>query len=68
MPISEAQQRATAKYRKENYDQLVVKIRKGEKALLKAYANDHDESLNSFVKRAINEAIKRESSTAMQLT
>jgi len=60
MPVTKAQQRATAKYRKENYDQLKVEVRIGQKAELKAHAESMGESLNAFVKRAITETMERD--------
>lgn len=60
MPISKAQQRATAKYRKENYDQLKVEVKKGKKEELQAHAKLKGESLNGFVNRAIDEAVERD--------
>lgn len=58
--ISKAQQKATAKYVKNNYDRLEVKMPKGKKAELQAFAAAHSESVNSFVIRAIDETMQRE--------
>ena len=53
-PVSKAQQKATAKYVKNNYDRIEVKVPKGRKAELNAHAKLHGESLNGFVNRAID--------------
>lgn len=59
-PASKAQQKAVAKFMKKNYDEIKVRIPKGEKALVQVHAEAHDGSLNGFVSRAIKETIKRD--------
>ena len=60
MPTSKAQQRATAKYVKLNYDRIEVKVPKGRKAELQAHAEQRGESLNGFIGRAIDVQIIRD--------
>jgi predicted HicB family RNase H-like nuclease len=60
MPITEAQKKATTKYVKNNYDRHVLTMPKGKKASLQAHAADNSESLNSFVNRAVDEAVERD--------
>jgi len=60
MPATKAQQKATAKYRKENYDQLKVEVKKGNKDIIKAHAASMGESLNAFVNRAIIEIMEKD--------
>ena len=60
MPVSKAQQAATAKYKKSNYDRMETLLPKGRKSELQAHAAEHGESLNGFVNRAIDEAIERD--------
>ena len=36
MPASKAQQRAVSKYMKENYDEIKVRVEKGQKDIIKA--------------------------------
>ena len=62
MPVSKAQQKAVSKYMKENYDELKVRIPKGQKETVKAHAEAQGESLNAFINRAINETMERDSS------
>jgi predicted HicB family RNase H-like nuclease len=57
---SDANRRAVAKYKKENYDQIQLRVPKGEKDEIKAHAETQGESLNAFVIRAIAEARKRD--------
>lgn len=60
MAVSKAQQRAVAKYMKENYDNVQVRMPKGKKEKIKAYAESKGESINGFVNRAIDEAMENE--------
>lgn len=60
MPASKAQQKAVAKYMKTNYDELKVRIPKGEKEIIKAHAESRSESVNGFIKRAIDETMERD--------
>lgn len=60
MPASKAQQKAVAKYMKENYDVYQMRMPKGKKDLIRSHAEDHGESLNGFINRAIDEAIARD--------
>lgn len=61
MPASKAQQRAVAKYMKNNYDEIKIRIAKGEKDKIKAHAETKGESVNGFIKRAIDETMERDS-------
>ena len=60
MPASKAQQKAVAKYMKNNYDNFQLRMPKGKKEKIKAYADSNGESLNGFVNRAIDETIERD--------
>ena len=60
MPASKAQQRATNKYMKANYDRVNLTLPKGRKAELQAHASDRGESVNGFINRAIDEQVKRD--------
>lgn len=60
MPASKAQQKAVAKYMKENYDVYQMRMPKGKKDIIRSHAEDHGESLNGFINRAIDEAIARD--------
>ena len=65
MPISEARKRANAKYNLKAYDRIELKVSKGKKEKIRIYAEQHGESINAFVNRAISEAmgeIKRQES------
>lgn len=61
MSISESQRKAVAKYNAKTYDEIKVRVKKGSKATIQAHADRKGESLNGFIKRAIDETIQRES-------
>lgn len=58
---TQAQNKATQKYIKNNYDSVMLRMPKGKKEQIKAHAESRGESLNGFVNRAIDETIDRES-------
>lgn len=58
MPASKAQQKAVSKYMKENYDEVKIRMPKGKKAKIKAYADSKGESINGFVNKAIDKAME----------
>ena len=64
MPATKAQQKAVAKYTKANYDEIKVRVPKGNKAIIQAHAESRGESVNSFIKRAIDEAMERDKERA----
>lgn len=61
MPTSKANQKAVAKYMKANYDDIKVRVPKGERDIIKAHAEKHDGgSVNGFIQRAIKETMQRD--------
>ena len=60
MTVSKAQQKAVAKYMKNNYDELKIRVQKGRKDIIKAHAEKNGESVNGFVNRAIDETMQRD--------
>ena len=48
MPVSKAQQKATHKYIKNNYDRMELMLKKGEKSKIKAHAESRGESVNAL--------------------
>ena len=57
-PASKAQQKAVAKYMKNNYDELKVRMPKGKKDIIKTAAENQGKSINGFINEAIDEKIK----------
>lgn len=62
MPASEAQQKAVAKYMKNNYDNFQLRMPKGEKEKIKAHAESKGESLKGLVNCAIDETMEHDKS------
>ena len=63
MAVSKAQQKAVAKYMKNNYDNYQIRMPKGKKDIIKQHAEQHGESLNGCINRAIDETIERDKGT-----
>ena len=55
---SEAQKRAVAKYNANNYDRVELRLEKGKKEIVKAFAESKGKSLNSFINEAIDKAMQ----------
>lgn len=60
MPVSKAQQKATAKYEAKVYDKTLLRLQKGKLDIIKAHAQAHDESVNGFINRAIDNQMERD--------
>lgn len=60
MAISESQRKAVAKYNAKAYDEIKVRVSKGNKDIIKAHAEGKGESINGFVNRAIDETMERD--------
>ena len=63
MPISEAQKRASMRYRKKAYERIAFDVRRDAEIngdVIRLHAEAMGESMNSFIKRAVTEAIKRD--------
>lgn len=60
MPASKAQQRAVSKYMKANYDEIKVRVSKGQKEVIQAHSEARRESVNGFINRAISETMERD--------
>lgn len=51
------------RYNAKVYEEIKVRVYKGEKDKIKAYAEQCGESVNGFINRAINEAMKQQAKT-----
>ena len=60
MPVSKKQQASVNKYVKANYDRINVTFPKGSKAIIQAHAEARGESVNGFIKRAVDETMERD--------
>lgn len=59
-PRGKAATNAKRRYYEKNYDRINLTVPKGQKEALKAHADQCGESVNSFINRAIIEAIERD--------
>ena len=50
------------RYEDKAYDKVLVRFPKGKKDIIKTHAEAHSERVNSFINRAIDEAIERDES------
>ena len=50
MPASKAQQRAVAKYMAANYDEIKIRLPKGERDRVRAYAESQGQSVNALIR------------------
>lgn len=48
------------RYNLKAYDEIKVRVAKGQKEAIKAHAEAHGESVNAFIGRAISEAMERD--------
>lgn len=53
-------QKAVAKYMKAHYDDIKMRVPKGERDKIKEHAEIMGESLNAFLQRAVAETIERD--------
>ncbi|MBS5131221.1 MAG: hypothetical protein KHZ01_12270 [Lachnospiraceae bacterium] len=58
---TESQAKAAKKYLSESVEDIRIRVPKGEKAIIKAHADNQGESMNAFVVRAIKETMERDS-------
>ena len=56
---SEARRKAVKKYNKEKCDQIKVRVPKGDRAKIAAYAKTNNESMNGMIVRLIQEEMER---------
>lgn len=57
--ISKKQQGHVNKYISKAYDRINLTVPKGKKEIIKAHSASSGESVNAFINRAIDEAMKR---------
>ena len=60
MAVSKAQQKATAKYMKNNYDEIKVRVSKGSKEHIQTAAAENGESVNAYIIEAVNSRLRSE--------
>ena len=65
MAISEARARATKKYQSK-FDRIYIRVSPEEKEAIEAHAEQIGESVNTFVRRVVAEAMEREKTGSNQ--
>ena len=65
MAISEARARATKKYLSK-IDRIYIRVSVEEKEAIESYAERNGESVNSFVRRVVAEAMEQDTSAKME--
>lgn len=58
--VSKAQQKAVAKYMKNNYDEIKIRVDKGRRDVIKAAATAAGESVNGYIKKAVDQRMERD--------
>ena len=67
MAVTKAQQKAVAKYMKNNYDEIKVRVAKGTKELIQSAAAAKGETINGYIKSAIKAKIKADTGNDIDL-
>lgn len=57
---TEAQAKAAKKYLKESVEDIRIRVPKGQKDIIKAAAEQAGESLNTYVRKSIDQRMERE--------
>ena len=60
MQASDAQKKASKKWNQEKVDSLHIRVKKGMREVVQEHANKQQETVNTFVIRAIQETIERD--------
>lgn len=60
MAISDARRRANEKWQREKVEEIKFRVPKGQKVIIQEHAAKRGESVNSFLNRAVAEAIERD--------
>lgn len=58
--VTKAAQKAVNKYIANKYDRINLTVKKGKKDIVAAHAESMNESVNSFINRAIDETMKND--------
>lgn len=63
MATSKSQLNASKKYISEKLDEIKLRVPKGEREIIKSHAEKMGQSLNGFIRRAIQETIERDNNS-----
>lgn len=59
MPVSNAQKKATAKYKKQNYDRLELLVPKGKKEIIDNKARELELTRNAYINKLIDKDLEK---------
>lgn len=59
-PISEARRKANEKYNAKAYETVLIRVKKGQKDLIKYHAAKVGESINGYIVKAVQERMDQE--------
>ncbi len=57
MAYSEAQKKAVKKYNEKSYDEIKVRVKKGNKEIIQEYAQSNHETVNSMINRLLENEV-----------
>lgn len=57
MPYNEAQKRAVKKYNQKAYDNILLRLKKGNKSIIQEYAKSNNETVNGMINRLLEDKI-----------
>lgn len=63
MPYDEKTYQASKKYKEKNIKRIPLDVQKEKYDEIKAHAESHQETVNGFIKRAIDETMERDNKT-----
>jgi uncharacterized protein (DUF1778 family) len=55
--MGKASTKATDKYNSKAYEDIRLRVKTGQKAIIEAYAKEHNQSTQGFITEAINKAM-----------
>ena len=58
--ISKAHQKAVAKYMKNNYDEIKIRVEKGKREIIRQAAEAAWESVNGYIKKAVDQRMEQD--------
>lgn len=57
MAYSESQKKAVKKYNEKSYDEIKLRVKKGNKDIIKNYAESNNETVNGMINRLLEKEI-----------
>lgn len=57
MAYSEAQKKAVKKYNEKSYDEIKVRVKRGNKEIIQRYAENNNETVNGLINRLLEKEI-----------